>query len=239
MPEKTPVSDRDKTLINILERMVGQIQRQDILLNEIIKNQNEFTKSAGSLEYRRSALQREADDSLGKIQDSINRYRSDMLSLVNEQDNTSKSLKELNKMVSKSSYTLESSAQTLSGLDERTISQEKVVSKHYEHALKQAEIIPKEIADASRSLSKLHADTEKRLVEQHRDTVRLLEQLQHETTRRLLVLDSFDEALRTLLIRTEPPEKKPFFLVRLFSRISLFFRFKLPKLFKGKQPPPD
>jgi len=235
MAEKTKMPDRDKTLINILERMADQLQRQGIILDDIIKNQNESAKAMGGAEYHRGALQRDTADSLGKIQDSVSRYRSDMLNLVHEQDSINKSLQDLNKLVNKSAYSLENSNQKLIDLDERSITQGKITSEHYAHALKQAEQLPKEIADTERSLTRLHAATEKRLGEQHSDTLRQLEKLQHETTRRLLVLENVDSALKTLLIRTEPPEKKPLLIIRPFKAIGVFFRVKLPRLFKGSR----
>jgi len=227
------MSDRDKTLINILERMADQIQKQGFLLEEILQNQSGFEKAVENAVFHRDTLKDETDKSLEKISDSISRYRSDMMNLVHEQDSISKSLKEFNKLVNKTTYSLETTSQMLVDIDGRVKSQERTVSEHYEHALKQAEKIPKEIADSGRRLSNLHADTEKHLGEQHRETQRQLEKLQHETTRRLLALEDIDSALKTLLVRTEPPEKKPIWIIRPFKRIGAFFRIKLPSLFKG------
>jgi len=233
MAEKAKMSDRDKTLINILERMADQIQKQGLLLEDISNNQAKYAKMMDSVEFNRDSFQSGTDKSLGSIGDSISRYRSDMLSLVHEQDSINNNLKELNKMVHKTTYSMEDAALKLAEIGERVKTQDKVVSAHYEHALKQAEIIPKEIADTSRSLARLHADTEKHLGEQHRENQRQFEKLQHETLRHLLVLEGFDTALKTLLVRTEPPEKKPLLIVRLFNRIVFFFRVKLPLKTKG------
>ena len=63
-----------------------------------------------------------------------------------------------------------------------------------------------------------------------------LEKLQQDTARRLLVLGDIESALQTLLIRTEPPEKKPFWFIRLLRRAGLFCRKKLPRLLTVKWP---
>ena len=229
------MTDRDITLISILERMADQIQRQGSLLDDIIKNQSSLVKAIDNAEFQRGVKKGDADRSLDKISETMTRYRSDMLSMVHEQDSINKSIKDFNKLVNRTTYSLETTSQMLVDLDERVKTQEKTVSSHYEFTLKQAEAVPKEIAEASRRLTNLHADTDKRLGEQHRETQRQLEKLQHDTTRRLLILDSFDTALKTLLVRTEPPEKKPIWIVRPFKRIGVFFRYKLPLLFKSSR----
>ena len=77
----------------------------------------------------------------------------------------------------------------------------------------------KEIGDMNRNVSKLHMDTEKRTIEEHRETKRRLNEINIDISRRLLILDKMEASLTELLIRTEPPEKKPFIIIRLFRRL--------------------
>jgi len=95
---------------------------------------------------------------------------------------------------------------------------------HYETA--------EQLSKLQRDFIKFHADTEKRTDELHRETAEQLNKFQFETTRRLLLLDSIVTSLQTLLVRTDPDLKKRPLIVRIFSRIAGFFRFKLPFLFQ-------
>ena len=237
MAEKTKIPDRDKTLVNILERIADQLQKQESLLEEIFQNQSEAQKAANLSESRYGAFQGYTDNSLEKIGQSISRYRSDMLSLVNEQDSINNNLKELNKLINKTAYALESADQKLADFDGRLKFLEKASNAHYENSQRQAESIPREIAETSRGIAKLHADTDKHMDDNHHDLLKQLEKLQQDISRRLLILDSFDSALQTLLIRTEPPEKKQLWIVRLFNKATHFFRYKLPVILKINKKP--
>jgi SMC interacting uncharacterized protein involved in chromosome segregation len=282
MAEKMKMTDRDKTLINILGRMADQIQKQDALLEEVALRLNSVSKDTAEMDVRRDSLHRRTEDSFQRLYDSLSRYRSDMLSLVNEQDRMNKSLSEMQKLVHQATYAVEESAQIATGLDDRVKAQEKAVSELYEHSLKQAENFPKEMAaagqsytklhaeteknigdlrqemaDASRNYTKLHADTEKNigdlhqemaaasrnytrlhaetektLGDMHRETQRQMEKLEHETLRRLMLLESMDSKLQTLMFRTEPKIKKVPRIFRVFISLSLFFRVKLPAAIK-------
>ena len=88
--EKTKMSTRDTALISILERMADQIQRQDYLLEDIIKYQSDLSKTMQNAEFQRGAAQNETDNANERVRESLSRYRSDMLSLVNEQDQSTK-----------------------------------------------------------------------------------------------------------------------------------------------------
>jgi len=239
MTDDTRISERDKTLINILERLADQLQSQDVLLEEIFRQQGEFSKDAVNAKLHRSSLQKDMDISLEKLRESISRYRGDMFDIVREQDNINKNISELNKLVHKSTYSVEDIKQKLSEVDERLIKQEKKLGDHDEHSQRHAEAIPREISDVAVKVTKLHADTEKRLGELHRETQRQLEKLQKDTVRRLLALGSIETALQTLLVRTEPPEKKPSFIVRFFKRLGGFFRITLPRLIKEIRARPE
>jgi len=223
MAEKGKQSQRDTTLVNILERMADQLQKQDQLLDLMGTKQQELSQALKASELRMSAQQNDLKLSVEKMQDSISRYRSDMLSLVNEQDHINKKMLELNNLVNRTAYSFEAANKELGGLNERAKTQEKTIGDHYSHSLKQAEILPEKIADSNRSISKLHMDTEKSLGKMHIETQRQLQKQQQEITRRLMVLNDIESALQTLLVRTEPPEKKPFWFIRLFRFTVNFF----------------
>ena len=254
MAEKDKMTRQESALVNILERMADQLTKQDQLLEDVTERQfelskaleaiefliearqNDYSKALESMEYQIGIRQSGADSEVKSLQDTVSRYRSDMLSLVNEQDQINNKLSELNTLVNRTVYAMEKANQTISGIEEKSKSQEKIASEHYTHSLKQAEILPKEIAGSTQSISKLHMDTEKSLGKMHQDTQRQLEKLQQETTRRLLALGDIENALQTILIRTEPPEKKPFWLKRLFRRISGFIRLKINQLSRRIKP---
>jgi len=233
MADKSLTPERDKTLINILERIGGELLRQGMLLEDIMSRQNEFNQSMRSTDYQLSTQHDDTEKSYGKIQESITRYRADMISLVHEQDQMSARFKELSKEVNKTVFSLEHNNKRLEDLEARLKASEKATRDHFEASQKHAETLPKEFADVRQNVSRLHADTEKRLGELHRETQRQLDKLNKDITRRLLILDGIDSALGTLLIRTAPPEKKPLLIVRVFHRIGVFFRIKLPLFFRG------
>ena len=236
MAEKASLTRRDSALVSILGRMSEQLQKQDQILDDIVKSQLELSKALETKELSAGSRVSEVDTALKKMHDSFSRYRSDMLSLVNEQDHMNKNMVSFNTLLNKATYAMEKANQMIAALDERVRNQEKSVSEHYTHSLKQAEILPKEIADSYRSVAKLHMDTEKNLGRMHHETQRQLEKLQQETTRRLLVLGDIESAVQTLLIRTEPPEKKTFWLIRLFRRAGVFLRGRLSRLSRVKRP---
>jgi len=232
MAERSKISDRDKTLINILERIGSELQRQGALLDDIMARQDEVSLSMRSTGYQLSAQYSESEKTYEKIQDSISRYRSDMLSIVNEQDHINAGVKELRKDVNKTTFSLETNNKRIEDLDSRLKTYEKAMRDHYEASQKQAEALPKEFADVRQNVSRLHADTEKRVSEMQRETLRILDKMNQDTTRRLLVLDGIESALGTLLIRTEPPEKKPLLIARVYNRVYVFFKIILPKFIK-------
>ena len=231
MADKAKVSGRESALVSILERVVGQLRKQDQMLEDLAARQLELSAAVERVELGARSRQFDPEAAIGKLQDSFSRYRSDMLSLVNEQDHINKNLTSLNNLINKTTYALENINQKLAGLEERLKVQEKASGEHYTHSLKQAEILPKEIADSNRSVTKLHMDTEKSLATLHQETQRQLGKLQQETTRRLLALDGIESALQTLLVRTQPPERKPFWFVRVFRKVVGFFNKRLSKLF--------
>jgi len=236
MAEKIKMSQKDSALISILERMSDQLRKLDQSLEDTITRQAELTKAAEVSEIRVAARQAESGAAIGKLQDSISRYRSDMLKLVNEQDHINKNMTELNKLVNKTVYAMENANSGLAGLEERVTSHDRMTGENFTYTIKQSELLQKELAASNRNMAKLHIETEKNLGKMHQDTQRQLLKLQQETTRRLMVLDDIEIALQTLLIRTEPPEKKPNRIVRLFRRAAGFFRPRLSRLLNRIQP---
>lgn len=183
MAEKKKTADRDLTLINILERMADQLQRQDTVLTEMIKQQGDSMREAAEAEFCRSAQQGEADAAHKRIQEALTQYRATMLSLVHEQDSINLRIIDMNKLADKTAYSLESFSQTLSELDNRVKKQEATVSEHFAHSIKQAEALPRELASMGRDFAKLHADTEKRLGQMREDTQRQSENMNRDFTR--------------------------------------------------------
>ena len=253
MAEKK-LTRQESALVSILERMADQLTKQDQVLEEVTgrqfdltkaleaiefqieARQNDYSRAIESMEYQIGIKQNGSDTDIKNLQDAVSRYRSDMLSLVNEQDHISKKLSELNSLVGKTFYTMENANQTLTRLEEKAKAQEKVANDHFAHSLKQAEILPKEIANSGQSIAKLHMDTEKSLGKMHGDTQRQLEKLQQDTVRRLLVLGDIENEIQTILIRTEPPEKKPFWLFRPFRRFFGFCRIRIARVYRRIKP---
>ena len=57
----------------------------------------------------------------------------------------------------------------------------------------------------------------------HGETHKQLEKYQRDITRRLLTLDGMMGALETLLVRTEPPQKEPSWMIKIIKSIAKFF----------------
>jgi chromosome segregation ATPase len=227
------MSVRNQALVSILERLADEMKHQYTMLDDMQKQQWSLCKSVDSTERQQKNNLLDLEKSNDKLFDSINRYRSDMLSLVNEQDHINKNIDELRKSLKSSTYTLDLTIQKLTDVDARLVSLEKASQNHFEHALKQPDVFQGAIDNTNRNFTRLHSDTEKNLGELHRETARQLDKFQSETTRRLLLLDSIVTSLQTLLVRTEPPERKTPWIKRVFGRVTHFFRFRLPPLLKG------
>jgi len=232
--DESKISGRDQALIGILERLAGEMQQQDDMLEDLLARTDSLAKSLETLEQQQKGSPGDSRKTKDNLYDPSRDYRSDMLSLVNEQDRINKNIDELQKVVKTAAYALDVTNQKLVNLDERLTSHEKISNDYYAEAQKQPGIFQEALNDSTRSFAKLHAETEKRLGEMYSETTRELDKFQHETARRLLLLDSIVTSLETLLIRTAPPEKKPSWVSRLFKKIGKFFRFKLPFLVKKK-----
>jgi len=232
MPEESKRTDRDTVLVGILERMSEQIRKQELLLKEIVRQQGENNRDTQSNAHQIRSLHLDNEQSIEKLQETIGRYRSDMLSIVNEQDGITKSMNDLNKQVSSAAYQMDLTSRKLIEIDERLKTQEKTLNDRNEYLIKQTEQIPKDIQEAKRKDEKLHAETESQLTQLHRETQKQLDKLAKDTTRRLLSLNDIESSLQTILIRTEPPEKKSPLIVRFFKKIGLAFGSRFKKIIR-------
>lgn len=261
MPAERKPSQRDITLISILERLSEQLQQYDARLEEISKNQIDLSGATLRTQIRLDARQDGAEVSIEKLQESLARFRSDMLSMVNEQGRIDDTLKELAKKQRAIAEAQEEISRDLAGLKELSKSQEKTSREHFEHSVRQSGEVGKEFADVNhniarmsaeaeknignehgdlkkqildtdRKIAKLHEDTEKHLGDGHKDIQRQITELRQETKRRLLALDGIEASLQILMIRTEPPEKKPFIAVRMVRGVRQFLKFKVPEVFR-------
>lgn len=290
MPTEKKASQRDLTLVNILERLSNQLQQFEERLEEIEKNQLELPALFEKAGLKQSAAQGAAHvtgqiaggEEIKKLHDAISRYRSDMLSLVNEQDRLNDEMKGLNKRQDAIVGAQEVISRDAASLDNRFGLQEKAIGDHSTFSVRQGEGLIKEIDTVNRNNAKLYVDmdkhldavekdlenvnrnaaklhletgkrldtlirdvegvnrntaklsldTEKHIRDEQREIKRQIEDLRRDTTRRLLALDKIETTLEVLLIRTEPPEKKPFFLVRLFRKVGHLLGVKLPEAIK-------
>ena len=224
------LTQRDEALVRILDRLSDDVQKQSTTLEEITRIQNVLSESVERSEKRQSEISADTeradrrnnmrldgtDAAIEKAHESVLRFRSDMLSLVNEQDRLNTVATELNKKNTSIALAQDNMVNLLAAMSKQQEEYGKLIHEINTHSIHHEEILPREIAEMSRSVSKLHMDTEKRLGEMHKETQRQLERIRIDVERRLLALDKIEAALEVLLVRTEPPEKKPFFIVRIF-----------------------
>jgi len=201
-----------------------QFELQDRLIDDVARQQSEMLSIVERVVFKQNTWQQDVGPSIEKLNQDFQRYRSDMLGIANEQDRIFNDMKESTKRQGMLASVQEIIDRRLQAMDERAKLQEKPASDHYEYTVKQAEAQARLIAEGSRSFEKLHMDTEKRLGETQKETHRRMEELRIETMRRLLALDGIEEALQVLMVRTEPPEKKPFWVKRVIRRIGLLFK---------------
>ena len=231
-------SERDQALIGVLERLAGEMQRQDVLLDDILKRQIELSRllEAAELQFRsrQNDMEKTVEKSNDRLYDAVNQYRSNMLNLVSEQDRINDNIDGFQEVVKTMAFTLDTTNKKFNDLDERLKMLERASGDHFGMAIKQPEILRAALSDTSRSFTKLHADTEKNLKEFQNGTTRQLDNFQHDILRRLLLLDGIITSLQTLLSRTEPPEKRPLLIKRQLERLLRFLRNKFSILFKRK-----
>ena len=246
MAKEKELSQRDVALISILERFGNQIQQYDEHLDEITKRQSELSGILERTEQRSNVRQNITEAALEELKKEFTRYRSDMFAIVSEQDRLDESMQGLGKQQKMIAEVQEEISGDIANLDERFTGQEKAAHEHYESAQKQFETVFVKIEESDRQQTELHMDTEKRLIEErreykhqvetlrqelskrmleeHSEHIKQIETLRNDMTKRLLALEGIESALQVLMVRTEPPEKKPMWIKRLFRRVGLFFR---------------
>ena len=234
MAAERKLSQRDETLVKILDRLSDDIGRYELLLDEIKKEQQTL-----SLEIERTVARQHGrldvtDKTIEKSHETINRYRSDMLSLVNEQDRLNEMMKDMSKKQSTIAFLQDNLVANLTDLSKRLEIQEKTVREMSEHAIKHEEELTRLLGDMSRSHNRIHMDSEKRMGEVERATQKRLDDMRRETSHRLLALDKIESSLNVLLIRTDPSQRKPFIVVRLFRKLRMSIEKR--KLRRSKPP---
>ena len=219
--ENAKISERDMALINVLDRLAAQIAQQDTIIEDMSNKVQELMAAIKDSERKQHLRLDGTEQSVDSLSKDFRRYRADLLKIVNEQDRVSEVTEEISKRQDSIAETQEKEGQILEDLEKRFGIQEKTTGTHYEYSLKQGESLPKQIQDSNRHVSKLHMDTEKRLTEEHRSINKLVKDLRSDAMHRLLALDGIEASLKELLIRTEPPEKKAFFILRFIRFIRL------------------
>ena len=235
MAENDDKSKRDIVLAKVLERLANQIRQNELKLEELAKNQLELMTALKSTEIQHDLRLNDADSSMENLNNNMQRYRSDMLKLVGEQDRLNDYSKDMVKRQGQISGAQEKLLQDMNALDDRYKTQEKTIREHYSHALKQSDTFSRELSDLSQIVTKLHMDTEKHLLDIHAQNQKHLEKVRLETMSRLLTLDTIESAMNTILIRTEPPEKKPFWPVRVIKRVRRFFSSRISRMIGKKR----
>ena len=142
LPDKQKPSQRDMTLINILERMVSQLHKQDTLLQDAIENQTAISNAIENSTFHQSLNRDEMDADFKRLQDSFARYRADMLSIVREQDIVRKNVEDTLIQISKLAYSFESTGQKVDDIDLRLKQQGKTVHDYVEYSSKKWERLP-------------------------------------------------------------------------------------------------
>ena len=218
MTNEMKISQRDETLIKVLDRLSDNIQKQESFLEDITKRQLESSVELERTGQWQHARHDDTEASLEKTRETLLRYRSDMLKLVNEQDRLNDLVIDLNKKNATIAYVQESITNSLADISSRLDTQEKSIREISTYSVQQGEALSRKISEMNRDTAKLHTDTEKRIGDAYRDFQRQLADIRRDTMRRLLALDKVESSLEILLIRTEPPEKKPFFVIRAIRK---------------------
>ena len=139
-----------------------------------------------------------------------------------------------NENINKIGYSLEETALVVSGMEKEFNKHEKDVREHILYTNQKWDNLPNEFFETNRNIAGLRADMEKAFVDTRAINEQNFEKYQRETTRRLLALDDMMTALETLLIRTEPPEKKPPIPARIIRFIKRFIRNAVKSIRKQK-----
>ena len=228
------LSSQERQLEDIIRRQLEQSSAMDrnaqrqlemlSVMERITQRQLEQTSAMDRIAQRQNVLQQNTGPLIEKLSQDFQRYRSDMLGIVNEQDRITGEMREMTKRQGTIANSQDIIDRNLTNLSERSKAHEKAVGEQYEYSVKQSEALSKLTMDARHNNEKLHMDTEKRLGENHKEILQRTEALRLDTMRRLLALDGIESALQLLIVRTEPPEKKPFWVKRVFRKVVMVFK---------------
>ena len=127
-------------------------------------------------------------------------------------------MEDISKKQTTFAFSQDSMTNALAELDKRIEAQEKVIREINKYTIRHEETLSKEIADMNRNVAKLHIETDKIVGNANRETRKQVSEAMHSTISRLQALDRIESTLDVLLIRTEPPEKKPLIIKRLFRK---------------------
>ena len=224
MAGEKKVSQRDETLVKVLERLSDDIRNQQLQLDDIVKQQQDLFTEIERAGHQYHSRHDATNSAIERSQDAFQRYRSDMLSLVHEQDHMNQVITDLGKKQAVVAFSQDNIMNGLKSLEKRAEANDKIVREINTYSIRHDETLSREIAIMNRSVAKLHMDTEKHLGEMHHETHKKLEKMRMDVERRLLALDKIEASLNVLLIRTEPPEKKPFFVVRIIRRLRMLIK---------------
>ena len=131
---------------------------------------------------------------------------------------------DVNKKQTTFAYSQDSMTNALADLDRRLETQEKVIREINKYTIRHEETLSKEIYEMNRNATKLHIETDKTVGNANRETRKQISEAMHDTMRRLQALDRIESSLDVLLLRTEPPVKKPFFIIHLFHKFRSVLR---------------
>ena len=189
MADEHKMSERDATLVRVLDRSTDQIQRLDERLEVYGKQLAESSAVTENVLLRQRTWQERADLSHEELNQTFNRYRADMLNIVNKQDRMDKTMSDLNRRQDMIAQSHEKLLGILKDLEKRFKTQEEAIREFYEFSVRQGERFTEEFAGAKQ-------------------------------------LDRVEIALQVLMERTDIPEKKPLWIVRLFRIIRRKLRIR-------------
>ena len=182
MAEDQKISERDAALIRVLDRLTDQIQRLEERLDVYGKQLSEASAATENVLLRQHTWQERADLSQEKLNQTFNRYRADMLNIVNKQDRMDNTMSGLNRRQDLIAQAHEKMAGILKDMEKRFKIQEDAIRELYEFSVRQGERLAEDLAGAKQ-------------------------------------LDRVEAALQVLIERTDIPEKKPLWIIRLFRKI--------------------
>lgn len=216
MPDKN-LSNRDETLIHVLERLAGQLENINSRIEILEKRQRELNAAV-----RRAGEKREDDDDgvYEDIMKSLTRYRSDMGNLVSVQDSIDSDMKLLSKRNESVIKSQEIIGQEMNNLTSMLEAHEQSAREQYALTVRHGDIFVDKIESLDRNVKDLHMETEKHLGMEHRETQKRIDDFNKDVLQRLMALDGIVANLEVLRRRTEPPApKEPWWITRQLRKV--------------------